>query len=190
MSKEKVLLELKENNPRGADVGTKVSYVEGNTCFAFRVEAEQVWSGGDKRRVMGLVWAGTCAACGDGFFQLTPTHPTDFNHHCPFCSQQRFETFNSRDTRVFDPQRHKIVTAPYVKRYGRVEMLLLETLKQLEVEVIDTTDLIDAVVDQMPEPEGDKRDTRRFTLRRALNTLNREKDGLIALDGDRVIIRK
>lgn len=187
VSKEKVLQELMFSNPRGADVGTKVSYVEGNTCFAFRVEAEQVWRGGDKQRVMGLVWAGTCAACGDGFFQLTPTHPTDFNHHCQFCSQQRFETFNSHDTRVFDPQRLKIVTAPYVKRRGRVETLVLETIKRLDAHTMTATDLIDAVVARMPAPEEDKRDTRKFTVTRALNTLNREKDGLLKLQGDLVI---
>lgn len=187
MSKEKVLQELMFSNPRGADVGTKVSYVEGNARVTFRVEAEQVWQSGDKTRVMGLVWAGTCAACGDGFYQLTPTHPTDFNHHCQFCSQQRFETFNSKDTRLFDPQRLKIVTTPYVKRRGWIETLVLETIKRLGADTMTTTDLIDAVVAQMPEPGVGKRDTRRATAIRALNTLSREKDGPIRFDGSRVV---
>lgn len=188
MSKEKVLQELMFSNPRGADVGTKVSYVEGNTRVTFRVEAEQVWQSGDKTRVMGLVWAGTCAACEDGFYQLTPTHPTDFNHHCQFCSQQRFETFNYKDTRLFDPQRYK--TATGVKRYGRIETLILETIKRLDVGTMKAADLIDAVVAQMPAPEEDKRDTRKFTTLRALNTLSREKDGPIHLSGDLVVFRE
>lgn len=75
-----------------------------------------------------------------------------------------------------------------VKRRGRVENHVLEVMSMLGTEsTMPAIDLINKAADTLPPPEDGKRDTRRQSIVRALNTLSREKDGPLKLDGNLVI---
>lgn len=75
-----------------------------------------------------------------------------------------------------------------VKRRGRVENHILEVMSMFGTEsTVPAIDLINKAAETLPAPEDGKRDTRRQTVVRALNTLSREKDGPLKLQGNLVI---
>lgn len=178
-------------NPRGAEVGTKVYYLDGSTQqrVEFHVVAEQVWRSDAGDRVMGLVWSGVCSVCKEGFFQPSPTHPKELNEQCSFCCSQRYDTYNVADTRVFNPNRiAKVVDYKGVKRRGRMENHVLEIKAMFGTEsFVNIETLVNSAVDALPAPEEGKRDTRRHSVIRAVNSLSREKDGPLRISGGKVI---
>lgn len=185
--------------PRGADVGTKVYYIDPSTQqrVEFSVAAEQVWRTDTGERVMGLVWAGVCGVCREGFFQTSPTHPKELNERCAFCCSQRYDTHNVADIKVFNPNKIAKPDARGMKRRGRLEMLVLESLSQLEVDLgvdrdgnlvrglpvegVPFMDFVDAVAATLPPPEDGKRDIRRQSVVRACNSLMREEGAAICM---------
>jgi len=75
-----------------------------------------------------------------------------------------------------------------VKRRGRVENHILEVMSMFGAEsTVPAIDLINKAADLLPAPEEGKRDTRRQSVVRAINTLSREKDGPLKLQGNLVI---
>ena len=75
-----------------------------------------------------------------------------------------------------------------VKRRGRVENHILEIMSMFGTDsTVPAVDLITKATDTLPPPEDGKRDTRRQTVVRAINTLSREKDGPLKLQGNLVI---
>lgn len=75
-----------------------------------------------------------------------------------------------------------------VKRRGRVENHILEIMSMFGTEsTVPAIDLINKAVDLLPTPEDGKRDTRRQTVTRAVNTLSHEKDGPLQIKGNLVI---
>lgn len=75
-----------------------------------------------------------------------------------------------------------------VKRRGRVENHILEVMTLFgDQSVVSAIDLIEKAVEALPSPEAGKRDTRRQSVTRAINTLSREKDGPLKIEGGQVI---
>lgn len=75
-----------------------------------------------------------------------------------------------------------------VKRRGRVETHVLEVMNLFGTQsIVSAMELIDKAVDLLPEPEEGKRDTRRQVVTRAINTLSREKDGPLKVEGGKII---
>ena len=187
--KSDALADIKRRFPRGAEVGTQFIYVirtpDGNTQreVEFSVVAEQVWDRGDVRRVMGLVWGSRCEACDAPFFQLSVTHPEDLKEHCSFCASERHETHNYVDPDVFGVPRQRLGT----KRRGRMELHVLDIKDTFDEDIIEAEALIKAAVNTLPEPEEGKRDVRRQTVLRAINSLSRERNGPLRISGSKVI---
>jgi hypothetical protein len=75
-----------------------------------------------------------------------------------------------------------------IKRRGRVENHLLEIMTLFgDQSVVSAVDLIDRAVADMPAPEAGKRDTRRQSVVRAIQTLSKEKDGPLRMEGGKII---
>jgi hypothetical protein len=75
-----------------------------------------------------------------------------------------------------------------VKRRGRVENHILEIMSMFGTEsTVPAIDLINKAAETLPAPEDGKRDTRRQIVVRAINTLSKEKDGPLKLQGNLVI---
>ena len=75
-----------------------------------------------------------------------------------------------------------------VRRRGRVENHLLEIMTLFgDQSVVSAVDLIDRAVADLPAPEAGKRDTRRQSVVRAIQTLSKEKDGPLRMEGGKVI---
>lgn len=75
-----------------------------------------------------------------------------------------------------------------LKRRGRIENHVLEVMSMFGTEsTVRAIDLINRATETLPEPEEGKRDTRKQAVVRAINTLSREKDGPMKLDGGIVI---
>ena len=194
--------------PRGADVGTKVYYLDAQTKqrVEFCVAAEQVWRTETGERVMGLVWSGVCAVCKEGFFQTSPTHPKELNEQCSFCCSQRYDTYNVADIKVFNPSKitNAASGAKYIKRRGRLEQIIIDNFPLFYVDLgldedgkpmrgwpedgVTWTDLVDGVVAQLSPPEEGKRDIRRQTVTRACKTLLREKEGPLRMQNERFFL--
>lgn len=74
-------------------------------------------------------------------------------------------------------------------RYGAAERHVLE---MVEVEYAGAprapyTQFVEKCASELPEPGPGKRDTRRYTVQRAIKNLTRKEDGALALDGGYVI---
>lgn len=176
--------------PRGADVGTKVYYIDPSTQqrVEFSVAAEQVWRTDTGERVMGLVWAGVCGVCREGFFQTSPTHPKELNERCAFCCSQRYDTHNVADIKVFNPNRIAKPDTRGMKRRGRLENHVIEIGATFgDKSVVDVETLVERAVEALPPPQEGKRDIRRHSVIRAINSLSREKDGPLKLEGRKVV---
>ncbi len=193
-SKVEMLEDLMYKFPRGAEVGTCVGYEvfapNGNLKkrARFAVVAEQVWVRDGVSRTMGLVWVSQCDACGSVFHQVTPTHPEDLKELCSFCGCDKYETNNYVDTKAFWSPLQSIAKHPAVKRRGRVEAHVIEVMSLFGDEsVVKVDELIAKTVETLPEPEEGKRDTRRQVVVRAINNLQREKDGPLRVEGGLVI---
>lgn len=80
-------------------------------------------------------------------------------------------------------------TAPKgVKRRGRIENHILETMTMFgSADTVRLQALVDMAIEALPAPEAGKRDTRRQSVVRAIQTLSREKDGPLRLEGNIVI---
>ena len=75
-----------------------------------------------------------------------------------------------------------------VKKRGRYENHVLEVMALFgEESVVSTHELIEKAVADMPLPEAGKRDIRRQSVVRAINSLSREKDGPLQIKGGKVI---
>ena len=75
-----------------------------------------------------------------------------------------------------------------IKRRGRVENHILEIMSMFGVDsTVPAIDLINKAAETLPAPEDGKRDTRRQSVVRAINTLSKEKDGPLKLQGNLVI---
>ena len=193
-TKISMLEDLMHKFPRGADVGTCVGYQvfapNGNVKkhARFAVVAEQVWVRDGVPRTMGLVWASPCDGCGSVFHQVTPTHPEDLKELCSFCGCDKYETNNYVDTKAFWSPLQSIVKHPLVKRRGRVEGHVIETMALFgDQSIVKAQELIAKAVETLPEPEEGKRDTRRQVVVRAINNLSREKDPPLRIEGGIVI---
>jgi hypothetical protein len=53
--------------------------------------------------------------------------------------------------------------------------------------IVSAVDLIDRAVADLPAPEAGKRDTRRQSVVRAIQTLSKEKDGPLRMEGGKII---
>lgn len=190
-TKDEAFQYLSFRNPRGAEVGTKVYYSGDSTSqrVEFHVVAEQVWRTDAGDRVMGLIWSGVCAVCGEGFFQPSPTHPKELSEQCPFCCSQRYDTYNVADIKVFNPGKiTKGADLRGVKRRGRMENHVIEVLTMLGDEsVVDLETLLGKAVGALPPPEDGKRDIRRASVVRAVNSLSREKNSPLKISGGKII---
>lgn len=79
-----------------------------------------------------------------------------------------------------------------VKRYGRVESHVIDMVAGIPASTtkMPLTSFINLCADGMPEPEPDKRDTRRQHVQRALKTLAKGDDALISIEHGYVIFLK
>lgn len=77
-----------------------------------------------------------------------------------------------------------------LKRRGKIENHVLDVVAMLEPELqtIKLDDLVKRAADMLPEPEEGRRDVRRQSVKRAIDTLCKEKDGPIALAGGVVVL--
>ena len=74
------------------------------------------------------------------------------------------------------------------KRRGRMENHVLEIMSLFGTEsIVSAVDLIDKASEALPPPEEGKRDIRRQSVVRAINSLSREKDGPLKVDGGKII---
>ena len=74
------------------------------------------------------------------------------------------------------------------KRRGRMENHVLEVMATFGSEsIVSALELIDKAADMLPAPEEGKRDIRRQSVTRAINSLSREKDGPLKLEGGKII---
>ena len=86
------------------------------------------------------------------------------------------------------PVRQEDADRKGVKRRGRVENHVLEVMSLFGTEsTVSAIDLINKAAETLPAPEEGKRDTRRQSVVRAINTLSKEKDGPLKLQGNLVI---
>ena len=75
-----------------------------------------------------------------------------------------------------------------LKRRGRVENHILEVMSMFGTDsTVPAIELINKAADALPAPEDGKRDTRRQVIARAINTLSKEADGPLKLQGNLVI---
>lgn len=73
------------------------------------------------------------------------------------------------------------------KRRGRMENHLLEVMTLFgERSSVPAFELIDKAIETLPPPEEGKRDIRRQSVVRAINSLSREKDGPLKLEGGKI----
>ena len=74
------------------------------------------------------------------------------------------------------------------KRRGRMENHVLEVMTMFgEQSVVSAVELIDKAAEALPAPEQGKRDIRRQSVVRAINSLSREKDGPLKVEGGKII---
>ena len=74
------------------------------------------------------------------------------------------------------------------KRRGRMENHVLEIMTLFgDQSVVPAYELLDKAVEALPPPEEGKRDIRRQSVTRAINSLSREKDGPLKLEGGKII---
>lgn len=74
------------------------------------------------------------------------------------------------------------------KRRGRMENHVLEVMTMFgEQSIVSAIELIDKAADALPAPEEGKRDIRRQSVVRAINSLSREKDGPLKVEGGKII---
>ena len=74
------------------------------------------------------------------------------------------------------------------KRRGRMENHVLEIMTLFgEESIVSAHELISKAADALPPPEDGKRDIRRQSVTRAINSLSREKDGPLKLEGNKII---
>lgn len=74
------------------------------------------------------------------------------------------------------------------KRRGRMENHVLEVMATFGSEsIVSALELIDKAADMLPAPEEGKRDIRRQSVTRAINSLSREKDGPLKMEGGKII---
>ena len=75
-----------------------------------------------------------------------------------------------------------------LKRRGKVETHVLEMIATLgEADTFPLPTLIEVCVAALPAPEAGQRDTRRQVVVRAIQSLSKEKDGLLTVTGNTVI---
>ena len=76
-----------------------------------------------------------------------------------------------------------------VKRRGRLETHVLEMISTLGTrDTVPLAELVTVCSDAMPEVPTDKRDTRRQSVTRAIQSLSREKDGPLRIEGNLVVL--
>lgn len=74
------------------------------------------------------------------------------------------------------------------KRRGRMENHVLEIMTLFgEQSMVSALELIDKAAEALPPPEEGKRDIRRQSVVRAINSLSREKDGPLKLEGNKIV---
>ena len=74
------------------------------------------------------------------------------------------------------------------KRRGRMENHVLEVMTMFgEQSIVSALELIEKASEALPPPEPGKRDIRRQSVTRAINSLSREKDGPLKVEGGKVI---
>ena len=75
-----------------------------------------------------------------------------------------------------------------LKRRGRMENHVLEIMTLFGAEsTVPAYELIEKATEALPPPENGKRDIRRQSVTRAINSLSREKDGPLKLQGGKII---
>lgn len=73
------------------------------------------------------------------------------------------------------------------KRRGRMENHILEIMTLFGSEsVVPAFELIEKAAEALPPPEDGKRDIRRQSVTRAINSLSREKDGPLRMEGTKI----
>ncbi len=88
-----------------------------------------------------------------------------------------------------DTRKAEIEPGRGTKRRGRIENHVLEMLETFgERDIVPLAELIDAAVAALPAPEAGKRDTRRQTVVRAVESLSKEKDGPMQVKGNVVVL--
>ena len=74
-----------------------------------------------------------------------------------------------------------------LKRRGHMENHVLEMMALFgERSVVPALELIDKAAEALPAPEPGKRDIRRQSVTRAINSLSREKDGPLRMEGGKI----
>ena len=191
------LAALLEVKPRGPTLGSRVVYTsDQGDERVLRVVASQRWEGlGDSAEV-GLVWAGLCDGCDTMFWQVSAIRKIDLHTACDACDVlgARADTIEIAAANDFISRaapKEKAVYIHGVKRRGRVENHVLETLKAFDnVDGVRLHELVAKAVETMPAPAPDERDSRRQRVVRSIQQLSRERDGLLQVDGDLVICCK
>lgn len=179
MSLEDQLAAALARYPRGLPLGLELPGVT--------LAALQEWRGqGRPREVVGLVWRGRCRDCGTPTIQLTGNRPAALRRQCAACD------LVGGAERMYDVEVAEAVTAPDtparpVQRRGRLEEHVVEVWAQLGAPRIALHDLIARAADLLPAPEENRRDTRRQHVTRAVQSLARERDGLIRIAGGDVV---
>lgn len=75
-----------------------------------------------------------------------------------------------------------------IRRYGLIEAHLIEVMTMCGgVSTMKLEEFISKAVDLLPEPEGDKRDTRRQNVTRAVDTLSKKPDAPLKREGNIVV---
>lgn len=180
--------------PRGLKTGDAVEYYEGSDLRQYWVMAIQQWMTKGVPHAVGLVWVSRCPVCGSRWHQVTETRPKALARVCDKCDVVGIKG-PSLDLRVAeelvketDVCRH---ATSGVRRRGRIEMAVIE---RLAVEAKEGTlslhidEVIRLVSAGLPGPEDGKRDTRPQHIRRAVQNLSKEKEPLLALADNHVVI--
>jgi hypothetical protein len=180
------------SRPRGLEIGDKVCYAD----RAFEVFALQQWALAKGAQEVGLVWAGFCEACGNGWLQLTETRVSHLVEVCENCSDAVAPTHCSYDGTVGDnllsgerPTQPNGRPSRGVVRFGAQERHVLDVIGRefTDIESVAETILVARCAELLPPPAEGKRDQRVFLMRRALRSLCKRKDGPLALEHGRVI---
>ena len=180
------------SRPRGLEIGDKVCYAD----RAFEVFALQQWALAKGTQEVGLVWAGFCEVCSNGWLQLTETRLSHLAEVCESCSDAVAPTHCSYDGTVGDnllsgerPTSPDGRPSRGVVRFGANERHVLDVIAReyADIESENADAFIARCAELLPAREDGKRDQRVFLMRRAIQSLCKRKDGPLVLEHGRVI---
>jgi hypothetical protein len=176
------------SRPRGLDIGDEVRY----TDRAFTVLALQQWALPKGSRAVGLVWKGTCANCGEEWYQLTETRTSYLAEECGVCDLAGVPAPTHDELvgiNILDETPALAQPASVEERYGTNELHILSVIKRdyAEVESAAEAPFVAHCAALLPKPREGVRDQRVYLTRRALHSLAARKNPQVSLEHGRVI---